>query len=286
MKKILRYVYLMFFSILLFTGCGLDKEIDYETFYKGDQIVVHGFISLDHGAEAIVKKTVIPNQIENSDFIANPSVWLYEDNKPMIQFVGNGSSKYVTPAGVKLNKLKSYSIYVSCDGFESVQSKPQPLVNKLFIDKVFVSKVDGASRYYLAFEFDDLVGENSFFSYKVHKFYHGIDQYHTSEFIDPLSVKKDADYNTTRLIVETEINNSISSDYKFIGYDSIVFELVSVSEDYYTYSQSAHFYDGTVNSEYDEYVYPIFSNIKNGVGFFASWESTTYTYFPPDSLAR
>jgi hypothetical protein len=286
MKKILRYVYVMFFSVSLFTGCGLDKEIDYKTFYKGDQIVVHGFISFDHGAEAIVKKTVIPDQIENSDFISNPSVWLYEDNEPKIQLVGNGSSKYVTPAGVTLNKLKSYSIYVSCGGFEPVQSKPQQLVNKLFIDTVYVSKVDGKSLYYLAFGFDDLAGENNYFTYNVHKYFQGIDQYHSSEFIAPLSVEKDADYNSTRLIFETEINNWISSDEEFHGFDSIVFELVTVSEDYYTYSRSTHYYEGTVNSEYDEYVYPIFSNIKNGVGFFASWESTSYTFFPPDSLDR
>ncbi|HNW52266.1 MAG TPA: DUF4249 domain-containing protein [Prolixibacteraceae bacterium] len=287
MKRNLCNNILTVFMLCILSACGYEKEIDYKTLYSGDKIVVHGFISLEHGAEAVVKKTVIPNEIEASDFISNPTVWLYENDKPFIQLMKENSSKYRSPAGTVLNKANQYSIHVSCDGFDDVYSNPQPLINKLFIDTVYVSKHNkGQSKYFLAFEFNDIPGEDNYFMYKVHEYYKGTDQYHNAEFIDPLAVKKDADYNTTRLIFETEINNWISSDEEFNGFDSIVFELVTVSKDYYTYSRSADYYEGTVSSEFDEYVYPIFSNITNGIGFFASWESTSYTFFPPDSLER
>ncbi|MBN1926707.1 MAG: DUF4249 family protein [Prolixibacteraceae bacterium] len=278
-------IVLVFISTSLFMGCGLESEIDYETFYGGDKIVVHGFISVDSGAHIIVKKTIPPDKPNESDYIDNPSVWLYEKNEPLVQLTNSGASKFISPVGLKLSEIKSYSIHVDCEGYESVHSVPQQLVNKLFIDTVYISSTDTQHRRYcLTLKFDDIFPEENYFMYKTHTYYKGIDGYHSTEFISPFSVKKDSDYNSKKLAFEVEIRNHIPEEEDFTGFDSIQIELVTVSKDYYTYAMSAVYYDGSKNSEFTEYVYPIFSNIENGVGFFVSYESTFYTFFPPDSI--
>jgi hypothetical protein len=283
MNKVNRTLSLIFLTLL--AGCGLEKEIDYETFYRGDQIVVHGFISRDNGVHAIVKKTLPPDKFEESDKIVNPSVWLYENNEPLIQLIEKYPSFYISPDGLQLNSSKSYRIQISCEGFETVKSAPQQLVNKMFIDTVYVSRsVKEELKYFLAVVFNDIEDEKNYFTYKTHKFYKGIDDYHSSEFIYPLGVKKDDDYNSDQIVWEVEISNWISSEDDFQGFDSIQFELVTVSKDYYTYGRSADYYDATKASEFGEYVFPIFSNIENGVGFFASYETSTYTFYPPSNI--
>lgn len=276
-----QYILLILFSCFLIFGCGMEKEIDYKTYYAGDEIVVHGFISQDEGVQAIVRKTVSPAQSNNNDTLINPSVWLYENDKPLTQLINCSTSKYVSPKGITLSSSANYTIHVSCNGLEDVVSKQQKLVDRMYIDTAYISANYPSFRTYnVALEFNDIPDENNYFMVQIHKFYNGVDDYKAyNEFISAISVKRDADYFAGKIIQEYEIQNSAGVN-NFKGFDSIRFDLITVSEDYYKYGRSVNYYDLTNNSEFDENVYPIYSNITNGVGFFVSYERTSYNFIP------
>jgi hypothetical protein len=96
------------------------------------------------------------------------------------------------------------------------------------------------------------------------------------------------------LIKEEEVNMNliISSSYSVRGYGSVywqvfdehmlIVELRHVSEDYYKFKKSLYFYE---NSRYADFIegtavsYPLYSNIENGLGIFASYASTLDSVF-------
>lgn len=268
--------FILFALSLVFASCELEKEIDYNFYYDGDKIVVHGFIGQVDGVKAIVKKTLSPLNTQGSSYLSNPEVWLCEDGKPFVKLVETDSSLFKPEGNYSLTPGKAYTLSVKANGLPDVVSCPQYLINPLTIDTVFNSRIAYTSSiWYIAIWIRDNLEETNYFGFKINRFKNGenIDFSNELQMLPRIS----ADFDYPEHVIKTEYQmNMIHRVYLEQEIDSFQVILYTVSKDYYDFDQSMDYFDYSYGSSFNEHIYPVKSNITGGYGFFCSYETTKY----------
>jgi hypothetical protein len=270
MKQIFFNWFYFIIATLIFCSCEFTKEIDYKTTGKSDWMVINGFISHEYGVNVLVKKTVLPNQLQANDIIDNADAWLYINNKAFAQLIQIDEYHYsLPPDSIEFTPDALYSIHVDAVGMESARSGVQQLVSKVGIDTVYIVHDTINRDKKLFIEFDDDPENNNYYSIDIDYFKDGQSLDHQSEVIVPKKTFSDKGYG---------MRIKISSQLRYEYYDSIQVRLFSVSSEYHRFLSSFWDYEISYSDYNYETQYVVETQIENGFGFFASYEVIKYIY--------
>lgn len=257
------------FVFPLFSSCELTKEIDYETIYDGDKIVVHGFINAMDGVNVIVKKSVSPDNVTGIDQLNDVSIDLYEDGFKVQSLVAVNDCLYSTPTLFNVKSGSNYNIAVVSEGLPKVISLSQPIFLPVEIDSLFLI-IDELTYYanLIASFNNNLHFEGSFYL-KVFYFINGeIDSSRIdSEIFNPYSLIDNTKNGVN--VIEKQVGH-------VSGFDSLKVELYTLSPDLTEFLQSFQKYDSSKEDPFFEQTYPVYTNIEGGYGIFGSYSYTTY----------
>lgn len=252
--------------VLITSSCELSKEIDYNTFYEGDRIIVHGFISLQNGVQVLIKKSVAPNNVLSDDKVQNTIVTLYEDEIAIQQLRKIDDYQYGTELDFAPDFGKTYSIKINTENFNETSSNPQPVFMPVSIDSLKIIVEDNTNYENLVVWFTN---SNQFgWSYylKVYYYLNGIidSSYTGAEIFNPYGLLENI------VVGKNSVEHQLYNEF-----DSLKVELYTLSPDLTTFLESLQNYDSSKEDPFFEQTYPVFSNIIDGYGIFASYSYTT-----------
>lgn len=264
-----KYFYFSTMVLFLFTSCEMVKEIDYDTVYEGDKIVVHGFISPQDGVQIIVKKTVPPNKVNADDRLEHAIIDLYEDGINVESLIVVNDYLYTTHSKFLPKVGSLYYISVEASGMPKAVSAPQTIIFPSEIDSLYI-KVEELTRFgnLIVSFYDNQLYEQAYY---IKPFY-----FIEGTINSTRSVGSEI-FNPYGLIDKTVFGvNSIEYPVGHISnFDSIRVELYTLSSDLKKYLKSIQYYESSKEDPFFEQTYPVFSNISGGYGIFASY---SYTY--------
>lgn len=268
MKTDLVFILLM---LLIAQACELSKEIDYDTYYDGDRIIVHGFISPQNGVQVLIKKSVAPNNVVADDKIQNAIVTLYEDKIAVEQLRKIDDYHYSTEIDFTPDLSKSYLIKINAENFDETSSNQQPVFAPVPIDSLKLIVEENTYYENLVVWFTNNNQFEDAFYLKVYYYLDGV--------IDS-SMHKEV-FNPYGLIKNLVIGRNSVEQQIFDEYDSLRVELYALSPDLTTFLKSIQNYDSSKEDPFFEQTYPVFSNIENGYGIFASYSISSKTIIKP-----
>lgn len=251
---------LLLFTVVFLSSCDLSKEIDYKTFYDGDKIIVHGFISPQNGAKVFIKKSVAPNNVQADNKVENAIVTLFE-NETAIRLKKIDDYCYVSEPDFLMKPNKQYSIQVEAENFEKVYSTKQNSFACVPIDTMKLLVEEGTYYKNLVVWFNNYNQLDKAFYLKVYRY--------PDDENDNVSAGSEL-FNPYGL-VDNVVTGKNSIEYK-LGYekfDSLRVELYTLSPDLKIFLKSFQDYDASKEDPFFEQTYPIYSNIKNGYGIFS-----------------
>lgn len=253
---------------LIMLSCELSKEIDYSTVYEGDRLIVHGFISPQNGARVILKKSVAPNNVLSDDKVQNATVVLYEDEMAIQQLQKIDDYHYETEADFIPKNGKKYSVKVEAQNFSITSSNSQPVFAPVSIDslKIIIEENTYYENLVVWFTNRNFFGETYYI-----KMYYYLDGIIDSSYVDHELFNP---YGLLKNIIEG--TNSVEFQL-YDEYDSLKVELYTLSPDLASFLESSQNYDSSKEDPFFEQTYPVFSNIFNGYGVFASYSFSSKT---------
>lgn len=255
---------------VLLVSCELTKEIDYDTNYGGDKIVIHGYISPQDGARVMVKKTVPPNAVQSNDSVSQALVCLFEDGSMVETLVSEDGYVFSSPPSFKPKYGATYHVEVVAEGMPKAISNPQSIFQPVNIDstKLMVQELTFYGNVSVFFNHKNLFGE----SYYVKTFPYLDGELDTIEFGSTYFHFASIADN-----IKAGVNEISSSVGQVSQFDSLQVRLYTLSPDLGEFLKSYNRYDFSRDDPFFEQTYPVFSNIKGGYGFFASYSYTTKT---------
>jgi hypothetical protein len=267
-------------------SCELTKEIDYATIYGGDRVMIHGFISPQDGVHVIVKKSVAPNKVDADDRIGPATVSLYADDVPIAELTRQDDRLFVSAPTFVPQPDKKYFIKVQTDAFGEVWSAPQPVFPPVAIDSVkLIAEEAPYYHTHLVVYYNTRHSQGNSYYLKVNVYPESVDS-GDSDIIIPdeggTPATSDAYvefFNPFTMVEQTKDGvNAIERRIYNHRFDSLHIALYTLSSDLSTFLKSMHQYDTSKEDPFFEQVYPVFSNIRQGYGIFASYSVAVKTY--------
>lgn len=262
------FICCIFIFQTLFSGCEIEKEIDYNALYGGDKMVIHGFLH-NKGAFLQLNKTVPPLSRDKNDYISNAKVSLYSGNEQAVELIEHTPGYFETPCDFKPTDNTTYQIVAEAEGFSKVFSSKQIIMSPVLIDTAYYIKETPTSKMFdLYFSYTDPSTEENYYFYKILYFTEGIIENENDyiEYIDPFSWYSDDEFNGTR---RTEYILYYEGRKDTPDIDSARIILYTLSNDLKKYLESIENYDTTKEDPFYEQPAQIFTNIINGYGIFA-----------------
>ncbi len=317
MKKTI-YILLSLINIFLLSSCiELEKEITISTTYKGNEIVVVGYLSND-GALASIQQTM-PSDDSNSEPIiikgANVGLYSAQENKLIQKLHTTDSIMYFTPEQFKPKENTPYFIKVSAPGFETVTSAPQKVSNALKFDTVKVSITDN-KHWKNDDAYEELFGKNrnidveySFHTttpyasvnvlelgYYNNEYYEDYNYYWKKKYVkklyeielsyygtlNPISKRFNFDNNNDHIETKDSITYNDLKYPVFDRIDGIYLRGYYLSEDLSTFITETTMYMENRTSPFSALAGIIESNMSNNIGYFGTMTAKdTLITLPP-----
>ncbi len=256
---------ILFLAVIL-VGCEIEKVIDYDTYYGGDKIVVHAYLSESAGLLAGVQKTVPPDNPHTENRIDDARVFLLADGKRMAEAESSDGRIYtIAHERLVLDYSTRYSVEVQSKKLGTVFSDEMTLPHVVSIDSLHV--VD----HHVQICFHNPSAETAYILHR-HEYLDGRDSYTPMFYFIGY-------YNDGFPIGSCYLDSSTGWFADSIGYELIVVgpELKAIidSREEYNYSFGDVFY---------EYTYPIETNIHNGYGLFGTYSSSTKMWINQETV--
>jgi len=270
MKKI--NIILFVFLCMLFVSCEITQEIDYKSYYKGDKLIVQGFISVEEGLELTIRKTVEPNRIDNSDVVEDVVAELYENGIKIDELIRIDDYHFSTSNNIKFDMNNVYHITAISPQMPKVVSSSIKLLDQFEIKS---SKfVENENYTNIVITLQNISSESSFIV-KMCRYKNGVPEnnYETILF-NPLHLI----YDLPEGEASVDFPVGYSSDF-----DSLKIDIYSFSADYTKFGKSYDAYDRTRGDMFYEQPYPVYSSIEGGYGFFASYNKISFIKIPHPS---
>lgn len=260
--------------IILLIGCSEYEAIvhNYNYYYEGDKLVVHGFISTQDGIHVWINKTRSPLDTTQIPIdIQIKSVYLLVDDIPLVELERIDNNYFSYNTDIVIFENTKYSIKVNVNGYDEIYSSNQIVPKTPLIDSIKYVKNNQLDDY-IDFWFTDSDTFQNFFSYNYSLFYSG------EEYIP-----KNQDINNAPLLSDisfsgSQKHNRIDGNFYSINGlpDSIHVNLYSLSEDYYNFLISLRQNAININDIFYRPI-PIKSNMSNGYGVFGANSYSTNT---------
>jgi len=255
---------------ILLLSCEMTKEIDYETIYGGDKIVIHGYISPQDGVRVIIKKTVPPNALQSNDRVSHAIVKLFEDGNMVATLISDDGYFFTSPPSFTPRLDANYHIEVTAEDLPKATSNTQRTFSPVHIDssKLMVHELTNYANLSVFFNHKNLFGESYYL--KVFPYLNG--ELDTVELGSKYFHFSDIANDLTTGVNEISLGVGQISQF-----DSLQVRLYTLSPDLSEFLKSYNRYDFSREDPFFEQPYPVFSNIKGGYGFFASYSYTIKT---------
>jgi len=266
MNKLKISIILMTLSL---TSCELIDEINFDPYYDGGKINVHGLISYNEGIKVQVTKTVPVNDTGNDDFIPGAKVILYANNIPICDLIESDSSYFISPDSLSLEEGVAYKIKVVTQNNGEAESGVQYLMPQVEIDSLICKKDTITWRgEKILYMFSDPAGVNNSYS-----FYYYI--LHDDSMIYSSKTERyfNLNYFDDGLFRGDKVWKDEGFTSYFIKYDTIqiVGRLFNISEELKRFLESLDEYEYTRENPFFDYTTPVYTNIRNGYGIFGSY---------------
>jgi Domain of unknown function (DUF4249) len=112
----LRCTLFVLFTMLLFASCEQEKLLENDIPYRGDKIVLQGFISQQEGVMALVQKTLPPSQPDGDATLPDAEVTLFEDGIDIGKLVRSSDGIFRTNPTFIVNPIAKYHLMVTSIG--------------------------------------------------------------------------------------------------------------------------------------------------------------------------
>ncbi|MEA3317122.1 MAG: DUF4249 family protein [Bacteroidota bacterium] len=264
--KIFKILFLLL--VVVTSSCELSKEIDYDTYYEGDRLMVHGFITPQNGVQVLIKKSVSPNQVLSDDKVQNAIVTLYEDNLAIQKLQRINDYNFSSDVAFIPKASSFYSIKIEAEGLNEALSNRQSLIMPVEIDSLKV-----------------IIEENTFYENLVVWFTNG-EQFKCGYYLKTYcyingvidsSLMGDEIFNPFGLLNNIVVGTNSVEYQLYDDYDSLRVVLYTLSQDLTTFLGSFQNYESSKEDPFFEQTYPVYSNIENGYGIFASYSYCSKT---------
>ncbi|MBN2820364.1 MAG: DUF4249 family protein [Bacteroidales bacterium] len=266
-------VLLVFLTMGMFS-CELVKEVDAEFNYSTKRILVNGLLTKEKGVVVYVRSTVAPDSMGAPDYVYNPLVTLYQNGEP-IEVLSESASLpgcYTSTASTVIDYNSNYAVGVEATGFEAVISENIHAVKPMKFFQSKVTMIDSIKRELYISTYFENTPDPDYFSLRIHRYVNGENQLFNPDYEGVYEAYSDEMYEDT--ISFTRKIDILRDSLGLVSYDSLVVELITISESYYRYLTSLSYYDESHLDPFNEYIIPVYSNIENGVGFFVSFSKT------------
>lgn len=121
-------------------SCELVREVDFNPYYDGGKIIIHGFISQNDGVQVQVNKTVPVNNTEIADYLPDAQIILFADNIPQFNLIQADSGFFVSPDNTDLFEDVAYKIKVITKDYGVAESGIQYILPGISIDSLTYKK--------------------------------------------------------------------------------------------------------------------------------------------------
>lgn len=244
------------------TGCEIENDIDYETIYAGNQLILNGYISEADGVLATIKKTVPPNTPMADNKIDDATLLLIEDGAVVdtlttqdnIAYTLKNDNRRIAPAHRYAIKAVSASLGTAQSAEVAL---PQP------VDIVSTELDSSSFAFVIAF---DNPSTDYAYNLKVWTYKDGNED--VGLFGRKLSWTFTSDMPQGHCTMKT---TGLSREMKYNKCDSINIRLIVLSPEFKEYFKSYSDYIDTRNEVYYDMPYPVGSNVSGGLGFVGSY---------------
>lgn len=263
-------LYIILIITILLTSCEVESEIEYPFKYAGDKLVVHALIEGKIKIEAYITKTVPPDKVNADNYVKNANVELFANDEYVCRLIEMDSSHFVTPDNINLKYDVAYRLKINGEDLKEATTNRQYLIKPVLIEKLY-TVTDKSLFYYCEFFDSEQLNDNYYFRY--FRYYNGInyslESYH--EIFNPYGLIPDKDFNGQKKIIIEEVPKKMYINGERLSPDSTQVYLYTISTDLAKFLQSIQDYEATQDDAWYEFPLPVFSNIENGYGIFASY---------------
>ena len=270
MESIFRYIiYLLI--VLTAVSCNVSEiETELDIPYKGDFLVLHGFICQDEGVRLFLQKTVPHSCATCSDSVSNAVVSLYENETYLFDLNTDDGYWYHSPSSFSPSIGNEYYIKAEAYKIPTAVTSSVSLMQMVSIDTAYIEATENRYRKKIRYRFSDIPNEQNYYMVQVISGNGNEDRFMWDKF----SV-----FN--KVIGDEVANNGIieGETIHFVGDDDHDVELIlyhlSPQLVQYIFSREENFF--SEDDPFSEYPVPVFNNINKGYGFFGSYASSVYT---------
>lgn len=268
MESIFRFIIYLLLTLTTLSCNVSEIETELNIPYKGDFLILHGFICQSEGVSLILQKTVAHSCTKCSDSVSNAVVSLFENGVYLFDLNTNDGYKYHSPLTFSPTMGNEYHIKAEADNMPTAISSPVELMQIVPIDTAYIEATENPYRMKIRYSFADIPLERNHY------------------FASVLSVDEDSlmwdKHNVFNSVVGDEVskNGNIEGELSYFldsDFNEAKVRLYHLSPSLvqYLYSRVENFY--SEDDPFMEYPIPVFSNISNGYGFFGSYTKDTYT---------
>lgn len=254
-------------------SCEIESEIDFETTYGGDKIVLNAYISEADGVVATIKKTVPPNCPTADNTIGDASILLLVDGNVADTLKTEDNRNYaLTNSSHRIASGHRYALRAVSPTYGTAQSGEVTLPQAVSITTV--AKESTRGNYLVAF--DNTSKENAYFV-KTKTYRDGKPDNWTWGEALSWTFTTDMPVGTNRLEVM-----GIDFELHYRKADSISVLLYVYSPELKEYFESYADYKDTRRDVYYDMAYPVTSNISGGLGFVGTYAVSSFTIVNSD----
>lgn len=267
MESIFRYIiYLVI--VLTAVSCNVSEiETELDIPYRGDFLVLHGFICQDEGVRLFLQKTVPHSSTDYSDSVSNAVVSLYENGTYLIDLNTDDGYWYYSPSSFSPSIEKEYYIKAEADKIPTAVSSSVSLMQIVSIDTAYIEATENPYRLKIRYRFSDIPNERNHYIVRI-----------ISGNEDGFMWNKHSIFNK---VIGDEVANNGEIEGEAIYFLDGDHEEVKVMLYHlspylvqYIFSREENFF--SEDDPFSEYPIPVFSNISKGYGFFGSYATDTY----------
>lgn len=282
----------LFFFLLVFFGCELEKEINIDLPLEADRLIIFGFFSPATAVEVKVYQTVSPTAIPSNTSVSNATVMLIEDGI-IVDTLELTDERYVSNYLTKKNK--GYQIKVEAENFPTAISSLEFIPDKSSIIKI--NRIQDTSGVRLLVDLNNFPNQNTFWDIETDAFFgENADKIEDISKVENITdsglqcdfLKDDKFSNScfNKDIVNISLkvgsqkvifNNDGTVD--FIPYHKYTVLLKTLSASYFEYYKNIDRYLEAEGEIFRE-IPLTWTNIENGYGVFAGFDYDTVEFIP------
>jgi len=268
MESIFRYVIYLLLTLTTLSCNVSEIETELDIPYKGDFLLLHGFISHGEGVRLFLQKTVPHSCKDCSDSISNAVVSLYENGVYLFDLNTDDGYWYYSPSSFSPSLGYEYYIKAEADKMPTAISSVVNLMKIIPIDTAYIEATENPYRLKIRYRFSDIPHERNHYIIRVISGNEDGFMWNKHSMFNKVIGDEVANYGK----IEGETIYFLDDDH-----DEVKVMLYHLSPQLvqYIFSREENFF--SEDDPFSEYPVPVFSNISNGYGFWGSYAKDTYT---------